>query len=89
MVNLFSLKRYASRLQIFFTTAKLLAVLIVIFTGVYYLFFLDGFDNYKAPFQDSDVAPGNLASALFWGLWAYYGYDVLNGGIEEVKNPRR
>uniref|UniRef100_A0A914W5W8 Uncharacterized protein n=1 Tax=Plectus sambesii TaxID=2011161 RepID=A0A914W5W8_9BILA len=89
MTNLLSLKRYASRLQILFTAAKVLAMIIIIVTGFYYLAFRGGSSNFSNLMDHSKYSPGDLTLAVYGGLWAYGGYNVLNFGIEEIKNPRR
>lgn len=63
-------------------------------------FFIDSFvinstlllgqtQNLKDPFKNSQYSAGNLVSAFFAGLLAFDGWDVLNMGTEEIRNPRR
>ena len=49
----------------------------------------DKAENFAEPFADSHYDPGSISIAVFAGLFAYDGIDVLNYGIEEIKNPRR
>ncbi|CAI5442040.1 unnamed protein product [Caenorhabditis angaria] len=37
----------------------------------------------------TEWAPGGLVLAIYSGLFAYNGWDVLNFGAEEIENPRR
>ncbi len=88
-MNLLSLGRYANRLQIVFTSAKLLAMLTIIVTGFYFLIFRGWSANFHGIMDGSKYDPGELTLAIYGGLWAYGGANILNMGIEEVKNPRR
>lgn len=47
------------------------------------------FNNFYHPFENTNLRPGNIALALFGGLYSYDGWDILNYGIEDVKSPRR
>jgi hypothetical protein len=37
----------------------------------------------------SNWRPGDLAMALYGGLYAYSGWDILNYGTDEIQRPRR
>jgi amino acid transporter len=50
---------------------------------------LERYQNFQDPFKDSKYSAGSLVSAFFAGLLAFDGWDVLNMGTEEIKNPRK
>uniref|UniRef100_A0A914ZRQ0 Y+L amino acid transporter 2 n=2 Tax=Parascaris univalens TaxID=6257 RepID=A0A914ZRQ0_PARUN len=88
-LNFFSLKTFVSRFQIVATFAKVLSTSIVIFTGFYYLIFRGWTQNLKNPFDGTNFDAGNVALALYAGLFSYDGWDILNFGAEEIEKPRR
>uniref|UniRef100_A0A9J2PEL9 Amino acid permease/ SLC12A domain-containing protein n=1 Tax=Ascaris lumbricoides TaxID=6252 RepID=A0A9J2PEL9_ASCLU len=88
-LNFFSLKTFVSRFQIVATFAKVLSTAIVIFTGFYYLIFRGWTQNLKNPFDGTNFDAGNVALALYAGLFSYDGWDILNFGAEEIEKPRR
>ncbi|CAG5020991.1 unnamed protein product [Parnassius apollo] len=84
-VNCWSV-RAATRVQDWFTYAKLLALFIIITAGIYQLcrgkvehFTFDG--------TTSDVT--SIALSFYSGLFAYNGWNYLNFIIEELKDPVR
>uniref|UniRef100_A0A914E7I2 Amino acid transporter n=1 Tax=Acrobeloides nanus TaxID=290746 RepID=A0A914E7I2_9BILA len=88
-LNFFSIKTVVSRFQIVATGAKILAMVIVICTGFYFLIFKGETQHFENMFENSTYAPGKLVSAMFAGLFSYDGWDILNYGTEEIENPRR
>ncbi|CAD6197462.1 unnamed protein product [Caenorhabditis auriculariae] len=103
-MNNFSLKTLVQRFSIFASLAKIAATLTIIVSGFYLLifkcfsliksqFFIKDVsartENLKEPFKESVIAPGNLVTALFSGLFSYDGWDILNFGAEEIENPKR
>uniref|UniRef100_F1L2A7 Y+L amino acid transporter 2 n=1 Tax=Ascaris suum TaxID=6253 RepID=F1L2A7_ASCSU len=88
-LNFFSLKTFVSRFQIVATFAKVLSTAIVIFTGFYYLIFRGWTQNLKNSFDGTNFDAGNVALALYAGLFSYDGWDILNFGAEEIEKPRR
>jgi amino acid transporter len=69
--------------------AKILSAVIIIATGLYYLVVLGKTDNLARSFANSTLAPDRLANAFFAGLFSYDGWDVLNFGVEDVRDPRK
>uniref|UniRef100_A0A914RX87 Uncharacterized protein n=1 Tax=Parascaris equorum TaxID=6256 RepID=A0A914RX87_PAREQ len=45
--------------------------------------------NLKNPFDGTNFDAGNVALALYAGLFSYDGWDILNFGAEEIEKPRR
>uniref|UniRef100_A0A914VEG1 Uncharacterized protein n=1 Tax=Plectus sambesii TaxID=2011161 RepID=A0A914VEG1_9BILA len=88
-LNFFSLKTFASRFQIIATVAKLLSTGLVIVTGFYLLIFRGWTTNLENPMSGSIWKAGDLVLALYGGLWAYSGWDVLNYGSDEIEHPKR
>ncbi|CAG7820389.1 unnamed protein product [Allacma fusca] len=86
-INIASVK-VATRVQIFFTIAKLLAIAVIIVGGIYSM--AKGKTQYlQTGFEGSVWSFGSIAAAFYSGLWAYDGWNQLNLIVEEVKNPYR
>ncbi|CAD5216902.1 unnamed protein product [Bursaphelenchus xylophilus] len=88
-LNFFSIKTVVSRFQMVASCAKVSSTILVILVGFYWLIFYQKTENLSEPFAGSKADPASIASAFFAGLFAYDGWDVLNLGAEEIKNPRR
>ncbi|CAJ0959707.1 unnamed protein product, partial [Mesorhabditis belari] len=88
--NFFSLKRWASKIQIGITIAKLFSVSIIIVTGFYFLFFKGKSDSFESSkvWKNTQSKPGEIVLAIYSGIWAYAGYDTLNYGTEDV-DPKK
>lgn len=102
ILNFYSIKTVVSKFQIMVSFAKITSTLLIICVGGYYLIvkgrtfghvtnipYLERYQNFQDPFKDSKYSAGSLVSAFFAGLLAFDGWDVLNMGTEEIKNPRR
>ena len=88
-----------------FTIAKIFALLLITFTGIYLLikgiknelkliiFYLLGDPQYRESFQDIFAGTnddiGKVSIAFYSGLFAYQGWNYLNFIIEELQNPKR
>ncbi|KAL6733700.1 hypothetical protein Aduo_004326 [Ancylostoma duodenale] len=89
-INCWSVK-LATVVQDWFTYAKVVALLLVIFTGAYLL--VTGGPQYRDSFEN--IFEGNFrnfyqASVGFYsGLFAYQGWTYLNFITEELINPKR
>ncbi|CAM6031435.1 unnamed protein product, partial [Sphagnum compactum] len=82
-VNCWDVK-WATAVQDIFTYAKLLALFIIIATGLYYLF--TGHTQYFT-FDNTKHEVTSLALSFYSGLFAYNGWNYLNFIIEELKDP--
>ncbi|XP_043213280.1 Y+L amino acid transporter 2-like [Amphibalanus amphitrite] len=80
--------RWSSTVQEVFTGAKIVALIIIIGTGVYVLGTGD-FSKYSQPFEGTRLDPGRIALALYSGLFSYAGWNYLNFVVEELKDPFR
>ncbi|XP_066290788.1 Y+L amino acid transporter 2-like [Branchiostoma lanceolatum] len=80
--------RWGTRVQDLFTYAKLVALVVIIITGLVHM----GYGE-VAPFQNSfegtTANVGGIALALYSGLFAYAGWDTLNYATEELRDPYR
>ncbi|XP_054730586.1 Y+L amino acid transporter 2 [Anastrepha obliqua] len=76
--------KWATAVQDIFTYAKLLALFIIIATGVYQLYL--GKMEYFT-FENTDTRVTSLALSFYSGLFAYNGWNYLNFIIEELKDP--
>ncbi|VDK83059.1 unnamed protein product [Cylicostephanus goldi] len=88
-LNFYAIDRFAGRFQVVVTTAKMLAMGIIIATGFYYLIFKGWTQNLENMMEGSVYAPGKLTLAFYGGLWSYAGWDILNYGTPEIEKPRR
>ncbi|XP_076358391.1 large neutral amino acids transporter small subunit 2-like [Tachypleus tridentatus] len=77
--------RWAMNVQDIFTGAKLLALVIIIITGVVNLFQGET-THLKSTFQ-GDFKAQDISLAFYSGLFAYGGWNYLNFVTEELQNP--
>ncbi|OZJ06415.1 hypothetical protein BZG36_00542 [Bifiguratus adelaidae] len=92
LINGISVK-WGTRVQDVFTALKIVALLVIVATGIVVLA-RDGQsvgDNFDGNWFDGyqDVAFSEYALALYSGLWAYDGWNNLNYVSGEMKNPHR
>ncbi|CAJ0914061.1 unnamed protein product, partial [Mesorhabditis belari] len=85
--NFFSLKKYASKIQIVITISKLIAISTLIITGFYYMIFKvnQSHLSFDVLWKDSKSDPGSIVLSLYAGIWAYGGFDTLNFGTEDIE----
>ncbi|KAK3086049.1 hypothetical protein FSP39_012664 [Pinctada imbricata] len=80
--------KWATRVQDVFTCTKVLALIIVIITGIVFLVIGDR-ESFQEPWEGSTTEPGRFALAFYSGLFSYAGWNYLNFITEELKNPYR
>lgn len=86
-VNCYSVE-LAVRIQVFFTVAKIVALLIIIIGGFVYIG-KGVLNDLPEGFQGSQTSPSVIALAFYDGLWAYDGWNNLNYAVEEIYDPYR
>jgi len=75
-------------MQVFFTAAKMIAIVMLIITGFVRLG--QGHDeHFKNAFNGTNTGISDIGYAFYGGLWAYDGWNNLNYVTEELKNPIR
>jgi len=84
-VNCWSVK-WANSIQDIFTYAKLLALFVIIATGIVQLT-KGKTENFTWDDTEPDIT--KIALSFYSGLFAYNGWNYLNCVIEEMKNPVR
>ncbi|CAB3230870.1 unnamed protein product [Arctia plantaginis] len=77
--------RWTMRIQDVFTSSKLLALVIIIISGLCYIF-MGHTENFQKPFEGQYDA-GNIALAFYSGLFAFGGWNYLNFVTEELQDP--
>ena len=80
--------RFAAFMQVFFTTAKVLALVVISVGGFIYLF-QGRVENFENSFRDSNWDVESICLAIYSCMWAYSGYTNLNDIAEEVIHPKK
>ncbi|KAK6173645.1 hypothetical protein SNE40_017059 [Patella caerulea] len=80
--------KWATRMQVVITTAKLVALAIVVIIGFIYLGTGDR-ENFTNSFEGTDYSAGAIALSFYSGFWAYSGWSYLNFLTEELVNPNK
>ena len=84
-INCYDVK-WASRVQDYFTYAKVFALIIIVLTGIVQL--CRGRTEHFT-WTNTETDPSTIALSFYSGLFAYTGWNYLNFIIEEMKNPVR
>ncbi|CAG4944326.1 unnamed protein product [Colias eurytheme] len=77
--------RWTMRIQDVFTASKLLALVIIIISGLYYIG-IGHTENFKDAFA-GEYGAGKVAVAFYSGLFAFGGWNYLNFVTEELQDP--
>ncbi|XP_026727059.1 large neutral amino acids transporter small subunit 2 [Trichoplusia ni] len=77
--------RWTMRIQDVFTSSKLLALIVIIISGIYYIC-IGHSENFQGAF-DGEFSAGNIALAFYSGLFAFGGWNYLNFVTEELQDP--
>ncbi|VDK39526.1 unnamed protein product [Taenia asiatica] len=80
--------RWATRLAVIFSCGKVIALLLIISFGLYYLT-TGHVESFHNAFEGSNLSPGYLALSFYQGFWAFSGWNYLNFLVEEMENPGR
>jgi L-type amino acid transporter 9 len=72
----------------FFTVTKLIALFMIIIIGFVWLG-KGSTDNFQNSFEGASTDPLSYGTAMYMALFSYNGWNNLNYGISEVKNPKR
>ncbi|XP_055705643.1 Y+L amino acid transporter 2 [Phlebotomus papatasi] len=86
-INCYNVK-WVARVTDIFTGMKILALLVIVAVGIWYLFG-GNTQNLENPMAGSSSSPGYIALAFYNGLFSYSGWNYLNFVTEELKNPYR
>jgi amino acid transporter len=81
--------RGTAKLQNIFLFAKITPLVFIILAGVLTLSF-GNFENVSnITFEGTTTSPGNVSFALYYGSFAYAGWQALYSVTEELKNPSK
>lgn len=78
--------KWATKVQDVFTASKVLALIIIIGAGVYHLA-TGHVDNYRKPFEGTNLDVAAFATAFYQGLFSFAGWNYLNFVVEELQEP--
>ncbi|XP_072024462.1 Y+L amino acid transporter 2-like isoform X2 [Amphiura filiformis] len=78
---------WATKVQDVFTVAKVLALIVIIASGLIWIF-MGHTENFENAFEGS-ASGESIALAFYGGLFAYAAWNYLNYLTEEIKNPQK
>jgi len=82
--------RYGTRLTDWSAYAKVIALILLILTGFYFIIFTNQnqIENFKTgAWKETKFGIGNIVIGLYQGLFSYSGWDTLNFLVEELQDP--
>lgn len=85
VINCYNVK-WVTRVTDIFTGTKILALLVIVAAGAWYLFG-GNTQLLEDPFSNMQTSPGYIALAFYSGLFSYSGWNYLNFVTEELKSP--
>ncbi|CAR99520.1 Protein CBG26473 [Caenorhabditis briggsae] len=87
LANMFSLQKFASRVQIISMCSKIFATAIIIGIGFFFIVFRGATSHYSSSeiMKNSNWNPGAIVLAIYQGNWAFGGFTTLNYGSEEIQ----
>ena len=80
--------RFAAFMQVFFTAAKVSALIVISIGGLVYIF-QGHVTNFENSFEDSNWTVEGISLAIYSCMWAYGGYNNLNEIAEEIIEPKK
>lgn len=80
--------KWATKVQVVITISKLLALIMIIIIGFYFIIKGET-ESFQDAFEDSDTSAGAVALSFYSGFWAYSGWSYLNFLVDELVNPTR
>ena len=75
-------------IQDIFTAAKVLALLVIMISGLVWLG-LGNHENMLNPMSGTNYSPSKLSLAFYSGLFSYAGWNYLNFVTEELIEPNK
>lgn len=78
--------KLVTKLQNIFLFAKILAMSVIIISGLVWLC-MGHYQNLTNVFQNSSSSPGKYATGFYSSVFSYTGWNYLNFMIEELQNP--
>lgn len=75
------------KLQNSFTLTKVLALVLIITFGFYYIVMRKADRLFDPKVWEGDITVTGIATAFYSGLYSYAGWNALNFVTEEIKNP--
>ncbi|CAI5449769.1 unnamed protein product [Caenorhabditis angaria] len=87
LTNMFSLKKFAAKIQIISMCSKIFATLIIISIGAFFMIFKGYTAHYSGAefMRGSNFEAGAIVLAIYQGNWAFGGFTTLNYGTEEIE----